>query len=257
MVAFQFPQLFRKKLNTDQIETQVLQAQQGDEAIRHELIENYQPFIKKVISNVCKKYIHDSMDEYSIGLLAFNEAIDQYKSVEGGRFLTFASVVIKRRIIDFIRKEYNRNKHIAVHLDQDQYDEENVEEHYVHQQSSIDFYEREQEQQSRVVEIQEFQQLLLQFGITFDVLSKKCPKHHDARENARVMAKLLAEDDDMSKELMDKKRLPVQKLESLVTCSRKTIERNRKYIIAIALIYIGEFSSLKSYIAPEKRSELE
>jgi RNA polymerase sigma factor len=34
----------------------------------------------------------------------------------------------------------------------------------------------------------------------------------------------------------------------MVKVSRKTIERNRKYIIAIALILIGDYVYLKDYI---------
>ncbi|GAY78475.1 RNA polymerase sigma-54 factor RpoN [Sporolactobacillus inulinus] len=51
--------------------------------------------------------------------------------------------------------------------------------------------------------------------------------------------------------LKKKKQLPIKDLLQFVSCSRKTIERNRKYIIALALIYIGGFSALRSYIEPE------
>jgi RNA polymerase sigma factor len=75
----------------------------------------------------------------------------------------------------------------------------------------------------------------------------------DARENAKQVAKVLASDKGLSKILMQTKQLPTKDLLELVSCSRKTIERNRKYIIAIALIHLGEFNALRSYIEPEAR----
>lgn len=243
------PRLFQKARN--EIELKVNQAQRGNENVREELLERYQPFIKKMVSEVTKKYIDDSMDEFSVGLLAFNEAIDQYRSSENGTFLGFSSVVIKRRVIDYIRKEYRNSSKIDVRLDKAS-QEDSHEEHYIHQKSSLDSYGRLQEQQERMNDILEYQKLLLEFGITFEVLSEKSPKHYDARENAKLIAKLVAGDEEMREEVMTKKRLPIQKLESRVSFSRKTIERQRKYIIAIALVYIGGFTSLKPYITPEK-----
>ncbi|EKN67821.1 RNA polymerase sigma-I factor [Schinkia azotoformans MEV2011] len=241
---------FKNKLSKSdgEIENLVLKAQSGDERIRHNLLEQYKPFVKKVVSKACKRYISESMDEYSIGLLALNEAIDQFNQEQGGKFLSFASIVINRRIIDHIRKE-SRHNHI---LFSDEEDEEgNIQENYIERKTSLEKYVMEEERKKRVEEIKDYQQLLFSYGITFEVLSSECPKHIDARENAKIVAKTIADDVGLRGALVEKKRLPIKELEERVSCSRKTIERNRKYIIAIALIYIGEFNALKSYIAPE------
>lgn len=241
---------FNNKLSKSdgEIEKLVLKARSGDERIRHDLLEQYKPFVKKVVSKACKRYISESMDEYSVGLLALNEAIDQFNIEQGGKFLSFASVVINRRIIDHIRKE-SRHNHI---LFSDEEDEEgNIQENYIERKTSLEKYEIEEERKKRVEEIKEYQKFLQEYGITFEVLSSECPKHIDARENAKIIAKTIAEDEGLRDTLIEKKRLPIKELEGQVSCSRKTIERNRKYIIAIALIYIGEFNALKSYITPE------
>ena len=49
-------------------------------------------------------------DEFSIGLQAFNEALDAYQSDKGASFLYFAKMVINRRVIDYIRKIKNSTK---------------------------------------------------------------------------------------------------------------------------------------------------
>lgn len=63
-----------------------------------------------------------------------------------------------------------------------------------------------------------------------------------------MIAKMLMDDDELKEILFAKKRLPVKQLEGRVKVSRKTIERNRKYIIAVAIILNGEFLYLKEYI---------
>ncbi len=229
------------------IEEKVTLAQQGDYLTRNDLIKEYQPFIKKVISKVCHRYVNEEMDEYSVGLTAFNEAIDQYSEKEGSRFLTFANMVIRRRVIDHIRREQRQTRNLVFHYEEET-DENIQEETFAEQKASIDQYTREEESAERVTEIMEYQKLLAQYDITFKALVKHCPKHIDARDNAKEIAYLIAHDEELSRYLKDKKRLPIKNIEKMVDCSRKTIERNRKYIIAVALIYLGDFHSLQSYI---------
>ncbi|WP_458411998.1 RNA polymerase sigma-I factor [Schinkia sp. CFF1] len=239
----------KRSYSEGEIEELVFRAQSGDERVRHDLLDQYKPFVKKVVSKACKRYISESMDEFSVGLLALNEAVDQFNKDQGSKFLTFATVVINRRIIDYIRKE-SRHQHILLSDEEDE--DGNIQENYIERKTSLDKYEADEVSKNRVEEIKEYQKLLFSYGITFEVLSNECPKHMDARENAKLIAKTVAEDVEIRTSLVEKKRLPIKDIESLVSCSRKTIERNRKYIIAIALIYIGEFNALKSYIEPEK-----
>ncbi|OEH92278.1 RNA polymerase sigma-I factor [Bacillus solimangrovi] len=254
-----FPFLFiswipKKNDSNINVEELVFEAQKGNDEIRNDLLEKYQPFIKKVISKVCQRYISESMDEYSVGLLAFNEAIDQYQANQGSKFLTFANMVIRRRVIDYIRKEQRHRQHYAWDYEENDKDVQ-YEESYIEQRTSIENYELKKQQEERLEQIMEYRDLLATFKISFDTLSKQCPKHWDARENAKQIAKLIAEDPEFVEYLMTKKRLPIRHLEKKVSCSRKTIERNRKYIIAVSLIHIGGFEALQSYIEPQKGGE--
>lgn len=232
------------------LEGKVFDIQQGDEQLRNFILHSYQPFIKKVVSKVCNRFIDQTMDEYSVGLMAFNEAIDQYKMGQGSKFLTFADMVIRRRIIDHIRKEARQTK--TIYFDQTELDEDGqLEESYIQQRAAINHYDEECRIEERVEQIEAYQMLLNDYGITFKVLSRNCPKHIDARENAKRVAKILVEKSLLATHLRDKKQLPIKDLLQFVSCSRKTIERNRKYIIAVALIYLGGFNALQPYIEPE------
>ncbi|WP_188695888.1 RNA polymerase sigma-I factor [Pullulanibacillus camelliae] len=232
------------------LEDRIMLIQNGDETLRNKIIHIYQPFIKKVISKVCNRFIDHSMDEFSIGLFAFNEAINQYKTGQGSKFLTFADMVIRRRIIDFIRKEARQSKNI--YLDQAEIeDDSQQDESYLEQKAALEYFEEKQQIEERIEQIEAYKVLLKQYGISFKSLSKHCPKHIDARENAKVIANILVSNEQLSQYLQEKKQLPIKELLQFVSCSRKTIERNRKYIIALSLIYLGQFHALQPYVEPE------
>ncbi|MCM3573031.1 MULTISPECIES: RNA polymerase sigma factor SigI [Mesobacillus] len=238
--------LFMAKKKRRPLEETVEKIHQGDVALREELIDSYKPFIAKTVSSVCKRYIHESDDEFSIGLIAFNEAIQKYSSEKGNSLLSFAEVMIKRRVIDYIRQQ-SRNQNLSFHISNDPTEEEQ-QRSTIEDELSLDEFRKKTEQELRREEIIQFQGILKDFDLSFQDLLEQSPKHADARKNAMLVAKSMVENEELKNLLLDKKRLPIKQLEDMVNVSRKTIERNRKYIIAIALILIGDYVYLKDYI---------
>lgn len=238
--------LFVAKKRRKSLEETVEKIHQGDSDLREELIESYKPFIAKTVSSVCKRYIHESDDEFSIGLIAFNEAIQKYSSDKGSSLLSFAEVLIKRRVIDYIRQQ-SRNQSVSLTSAVDITDEDERQTAIEDELSLVDF-RKKTEQEQRREEIIQFQRILQEFDLSFEDLLEQSPKHSDARKNAMLVAKIIVENEEMKNLLIEKKRLPIKQLEEAVTVSRKTIERNRRYIIAIALIMIGDYLYLKDYI---------
>ncbi|RSD28250.1 RNA polymerase sigma factor SigI [Mesobacillus subterraneus] len=238
--------LFMAKKPRRPLEETVEKIHQGDTALREELIDSYKPFIAKTVSSVCKRYIHESDDEFSIGLIAFNEAIQKYSSDKGNSLLSFAEVMIKRRVIDYIRQQ-SRNQNLSFNLSNDPAEEEQ-QRSTIEDELSLDEFRKKTEQELRREEILQFQGILKDFDLSFQDLLEQSPKHADARKNAMLVAMAMVEHEELKGFLLDKKRLPIKQLEEMVKVSRKTIERNRKYIIAIALILIGDYLYLKDYI---------
>ncbi len=225
-------------------EALVERAQQGDKQAEADLLSSYQPFIKKAAAQVCKRYIDDSQDEYSIALSAFHEAIGKYRPGHNASFLTFAHMVIRRRVIDHIRKESRRSEFSH------DFSALRSEEHHnpVGEQASADAHATDAQNRARREEISQFEEILREYGLSFQILAKISPAHEDARRNAIQIAQLVAETDDYKQYLLDKKKLPIKQIEELVQLSRKTIERNRKYIIAVALILMSDLHYLKDYL---------
>ena len=106
--------LFMAKKQKCSLESKVLLIQQGDTTLQNELIHSYKPFIAKTVSSVCKRYIHESDDEFSIGLIAFNEAIQKYTPEKGNSLISFSEVLIKRRVIDYIRLQSTKYKTLSI-----------------------------------------------------------------------------------------------------------------------------------------------
>lgn len=220
--------------------------QQGDQVLQNELIESYKPFIAKTVSSVCKRYIHESDDEFSIGLIAFDEAIQKYSPNKGSSLISFSEVLIKRRVIDYIRKQ-SKFQNLSYTMGTMPGDDEQVGSS-IENELSIDDYRKKTEEELRREEIAQFTEILHEFDLSFSDLLEQSPKHADARKNAMTVARILAENEELRGILQEKRRLPIKQLEMYVSISRKTIERNRKYIIAIALILIGDYVYLKDYI---------
>ncbi|WP_442854422.1 RNA polymerase sigma factor SigI [Bacillus sp. FJAT-29937] len=228
------------------MEETVYLIQQGDTILQNELIHSYKPFIAKTVSSVCKRYIHDSDDEFSIGLIAFNEAIQKYSPEKGSSLISFSEVLIKRRVIDYIRTQ---SKHQVLKLDYSANErEEDQTGNTIENELSLNDYKRKTDEELRREEILQFNEVLNQFELSFNDLLQQSPKHADARKNAMMVAQLIAEHSELKQMLLEKKRLPIKQLENYVSISRKTIERNRKYIIAMSLILIGDYVYLRDYI---------
>jgi len=229
----------------------VLEAQQGNGMVREHLIKSYTPFILKTASRVSGRYVRlGEDDEVSVGLMAFNEAIDCYNTDKNISFLSFAETVIKRRLIDFFRKEAVIGRRFTP-LSSFEQDDENNEgtQYYLELKQSTEQFIEKNAAAERKEEIILFTQKLMEFGITFQELVAISPKHEDARVRAMEAARIIASDSDMRAHLVTKKELPLKILEQKAGISRKTLERQRKYIIAITLILINDFDYLRQYIA--------
>lgn len=236
--------MFATKKKKKSLEQTVLAIQKGDGRLQNDLIEDYKPFIAKTVSSICKRYIEETDDEFSIGLIAFNEAVEKYSSEKGRSLLSFAEVLIKRRVIDYIRKNA-KNQSLRIQMDQE---EQEYPFRTLDQELSFEQYQVMLDDEKRKEEILHYRDVLLQYDLHFSDLVEQSPKHIDARVNAIKIATLIVENQELYKILNEKKRLPIKQLEEKVQVSRKTIERNRKFIIAVAIILGGDYRYLKEYI---------
>lgn len=100
----------------DEVEVCLQRIREGDELSREKLITDAQPFIAGVVGRLCGRSLSwDRDDELSIGLIAFNEAIERFKGKMGVPFTAFARIVIRSRVTDYLRKEAKWNR-VDLHM---------------------------------------------------------------------------------------------------------------------------------------------
>ncbi len=219
---------------------------QADKAAREVLIERFSPFILRVTTRTVGRYVRlGEDDEVSIALMAFSEAIDRFDPERGGNFLAFAETVIKRRLIDHFRREGQRREIPMSSLQSE--DGENEAQMPLEAEAAISAHQERTAQEERREEIERLQEALGAFGIRLADLARLAPRHRDARAAALGVAMLVAERREFLGYLRERGSLPMRQLEEEVTLSRKTLERHRKFIVAVAVVLSGDYPYLKTY----------
>lgn len=238
----------KKSEDFDQLHSLINRAQSGDEDARRQFIQAYIPYVLRIASQASKRYIDRNRDdEFSIALVAFNEAIDRFDPERNVGFFGFAETIIRRRLIDYFRSQKAQQR-ITPFTDFETVDDEDNPVNYVEIRASLSKHQDAENQSERRQEIQEYAVRLQEFGLTFEDLVQLSPKHADARQNAMDVAKHVVDDPELIAYVMEKRSLPLKALEDRVGVSRKTMERQRKYILAIILLLTGEFTHLREYV---------
>ncbi len=213
----------------------VREAQRGDENARDRLIFEFQIFIKKVVSKNSTGYEEiDSREEYSVGLMAFNEAIDGYKA--GLRsFQSFAAEVIRRRIIDCHRSRSSYRVRNLYILDEEKF-------------AAMPDSANPAEQVHIKMEIEAFVKSLSKYNISLRELMKETPKHADSRLLCIRIARIINSESVLQSHFEKYKTIPVKMLLEKININKKTLERHRKYIIAICLVLMSNLETMREYV---------
>jgi RNA polymerase sigma factor len=226
---------YRDLLNT------LIKIKNGNRSAREKLVEEYKPFVLKTANQFCKRALEWGRDdELSIGLIAFNSAIDTFDQNRQILFLPYCRVVIVNRLKDHFRKESRYRNLNAL-------DDENL---FLESQTVWDNYVNRTIEDERREELEQFEKILADFSIDFEDLVEVSPRHRDYRLTLFKVAGRLVQIESLMEYLVSKKQLPLNELEKASGVNRKTLERGRKFIIASALILSkpDEFVYLRSYI---------
>ncbi|WDV46607.1 sigma factor [Clostridiaceae bacterium M8S5] len=229
-----------KNDNAD-LEKQLLLIHSGDAQEREKMIKTYTPFIIKATSKVINTYIDlNNCDEYSIALMAFNEAIDKY-SFTKGPFLNYSELVIRNRIIDYKRKQ-NKIYLNSVSINNDNNAEDIL-------TCNDDFtYSLEIKDQLEILKDK-----LYKYNITLDDLLSLSPKHKDTRLRAIQIAYYMHNTEEIRNNFYRLKRLPIKKLVANFNVSSRTLKRLKIFIITIFIILESDLDLIKNHLLQIER----
>ena len=208
-----------------------------------ELIRSYIPFIRseaaKCISRVCT----EQDDEYSIAMIAFHEAILGYEQ-ERGAFLGYASMLIKSRIIDYQRREARHQGQVSIYAESGEDDRTILDE----MADGRDHYEEAVNLEATKQEIAELSAVMARFGVSFSDVADHSPRQERTLEACTRAVRWAAGDELLLEELLRTGKLPMARLVQGSGAERKTLERHRKYILAMLLIQTNGYEIIRGHL---------
>lgn len=220
----------------------VYRAKEDNEAA-DDLIRRYIPFIRAEASKFMGRLCTESDDEFSIAMIAFHEAVLGY-SRERGAFLQYASLLIRSRLTDEYRKEKRHQGTIS--LDESGgTDERTLLEQVADKR---DAYEESQNLEATQQEIAELAGVLGQFGISFADVADHSPRQERTMETCLAAIRYAMDDRALLEELLRTKKLPLTELVKGAGCDRKTLERHRKYVLAMLVIQTNGFEIIRGHL---------
>lgn len=217
----------------------------GDMEAADALISDYLPFIKSQVTKIMKRPLNASQDdELSIAMIAFHEAINGYSKTRGS-FLNYASVIMRNRIIDYWRKNNRHKQVISLNTPKDEdhgsletylSSDENLEEDIVIRRATRE-------------EILELSNQMQDFGVTLTDVADSSPKQDRTLAACKQVVQYAKDNEEIMEEFLRLKRLPLAKLIEGTGAPRKTIERHRKYVVALLLIYSNGYEIIRGHLA--------
>jgi len=217
----------------------------GDKYLKEKFIKDYIPFILNIVSGFYSSKMVDlkSSDEYSIVLMAFNEAIEKFDISRSRSFLKFAEMVIKKRMIDYFRKTSSiSRKEIPF-----SYFSNNNESEFEKKLNMADL-DQESGSYEFICEIRDFSKQLESFGLNIVNLPDYMPKHKDSRQMCIDIARKIIENKDILNKLKTKKYIHMKELSKIIDVHPKTVERNRAFIICLCILFDNDYANVKAYL---------
>lgn len=225
-----------------QIVKQVYAAKKSMQAADN-LIRAYIPFIRSEASKFLSRICTEQDDEFSIAMIAFHEAVRGYEK-DRGAFLKYASMLIRSRLTDYRRKESRHYGELS--LDEESGDEggtlmETLADNSDPIEESVNLDATKQE-------IEKLSAVMAEFGVSFSDVADNSPKQERTLEACKSAIRYAAENTHLLDELLKTKKLPLAQLVLNSGAERKTLERHRKYILAMLLIQTNGYEIIRGHL---------
>lgn len=221
-----------------------VRAAQEDTRAADAFVRQYIPFIKSETAKFLKRPPQEGQDEeLGIAMFAFYESMMSYQRGRGA-FLRLAALAIRNRLIDHYRKEKRHGNVISLEMPMG--DEENnlMEQVADHRNETERMVSRTAAQK----EIAEFAQQLMEFGVSMTDVAEQCPKQERTLAACMRALEYAKKNSQLLHLMVESKRLPIAQLVQGAGVERKTLERHRKYVVAIMLAYTNGYEIIRGHL---------
>lgn len=214
-----------------------------------ELIGQYLPFIKSETAKFINRppiVGHD--DELSIAMIAFHEAIQSYDR-EKGSFFSLAALIIRNRLIDYWRANKKHNQVISLEtkvMHNSEGSNITVGDQLVDESQDTEETVRLQATQD---EIKELSEQMVDFGVSLSDIAENSPKQERTVEACQQAITIACKNEEIMTEFLRLKRLPMKQIVESSGVSKKTLERHRKYLVTMLLIYSNGYEIIRGHLS--------
>ncbi len=209
-----------------------------------DLIRDYIPFIRSEASKCTNGFCTKQDDEFSIAMMAFHEAILGYEKGRGA-FLSYASLLIRSRIIDYQRKESRHQENLSLDAEKSGEQEGSLLDEIA---DTKNYLEEAADLSATRQEIEELSAIMAEFGVSFSDVADNSPKQERTLNACAAAVHYAAANADLLNELLRTKKLPLTQLVEGSGAERKTLERHRKYLLAMLLIQTNGYEIIRGHL---------
>ncbi len=208
-----------------------------------DLIRTYLPFIRSETSKFLCRLCLEQDDEYSIAMIAFHEAIQGYENSRGS-FLSYAAMLIRSRLIDYQRRESRYNGTLSLEAETD----DNGHTILDVLADERDYFEESANLEATKQEIAELSGVMQTFGVSFSDVADYAPKQERTLAACTEAVRYASQNKEILEELLRTKKLPMARLVRGSGVERKTLERHRKYLLAMLLIQTNGYEIIRGHL---------
>ena len=231
-------------MNDEQTIIQQVYAAKENIQAADQLIGTFMPFIKAETAKFLKRPpIEGHDDELSIAMIAFHEAVKGYRRTRGS-FFKYASLLIKSRLIEYRRTEQRHLGHVSLDAPAEEDSHSTAETLPDRTDYTGDLVLREATQ----AEIQELTHQMEDFGVTLSDIAENLPRQQRTLTACQNALRFALDHPEIFDEFLRTKRLPLTRIAQGSGVARKTLERHRKYLAALLLIWTNGYDIIRGHL---------
>lgn len=163
---------------------------------------------------------------------------------EAKRDMEKADSLIRSRIVDYERKEVRHQGTISLYSGQDEETGTILDEIA----DSHNLLEESLNLKATRQEIEELGTVMQRFGVSFSDVAEHSPRQERTLEACRQAIRFAMADRTILDELLRTGKVPLSRLASGAGVERKTLERHRKYLVAMLLIQTNGYEIIRGHL---------
>lgn len=236
------------KYEEHKIVQQVIRSRQNPEAA-DQFIRSYMPFIKAETARFLHRPPIEGQDEeLSVAMFAFYETMTVYNP-DRGAFLPLASAGIRNRLIDYFRREQKYSGQLSLDEPVDEDGDTLLEKTDPGVDEISDYTDLAGAQE----EIKKFSADLALFGLTLTDVADSCPRQERTLDACMKVLDYAKKHPQLLEQMIHSCKLPLSQLALGSGVEKKTLERHRKYLVAILLAFTNGFEIIRGHLSQMKK----